>query len=278
MTVVGRRGSASRGWWRSCVATSRSCPELVTWRRGRSLSYGEGVAFWALGEMVKAQAGILESDAADGRRQKLAEAVAAVIADERDASGWRGTCGPLVGLDGEHVPAEDGRVEAFAAWRRFFEALAEEAADGARVRGHPLGGRRAARLHRPAGGPRRRRAAPDRLHCAAGAARAAPGLGRWQDERDHHLAAAALGEDTARLVGGLLDQALLPAEVQRTLLERAEETRCTRRSTCACCRTEVCSSQGERGLDARGRHRGLPESIQGIIAARLDTLTPMRRR
>ena len=36
--------------------------ELTLWRQGRSLPYGEGVTFWALGEMVKAQAGILESD------------------------------------------------------------------------------------------------------------------------------------------------------------------------------------------------------------------------
>ena len=40
-------------------------PELITWRQGRSLPYGEGVSFWALGEIVKAQAGILESDPAE---------------------------------------------------------------------------------------------------------------------------------------------------------------------------------------------------------------------
>ena len=45
---------------------------LVTWRRGRSLAYGEGVAFWALGEMVKAQAGILESDSAQVAGRSLA--------------------------------------------------------------------------------------------------------------------------------------------------------------------------------------------------------------
>ena len=37
-------------------------PELVTWRQGRCLPYGEGITFWALGEIVKAHAGILESD------------------------------------------------------------------------------------------------------------------------------------------------------------------------------------------------------------------------
>jgi hypothetical protein len=42
-------------------------PELISWREGRCLPYGEGVTFWALGEMVKAQLGILEGD--DARRR-----------------------------------------------------------------------------------------------------------------------------------------------------------------------------------------------------------------
>ena len=43
-------------------------PELIHWRHGRCLPYGEGVTFWALGEIVKAQAGILESDSEAERR------------------------------------------------------------------------------------------------------------------------------------------------------------------------------------------------------------------
>ena len=48
--------------------------ELIFWRQGRSLPYGEGVTYWALGEMVKAQAGILDSDPPEVADQKLAEA------------------------------------------------------------------------------------------------------------------------------------------------------------------------------------------------------------
>ena len=40
-------------------------PEFVTWREGRCLPYGDGISFWALGEIVKAQAGILETDGQD---------------------------------------------------------------------------------------------------------------------------------------------------------------------------------------------------------------------
>ena len=72
---------------------------MITWRRGRSLAYGEGVAFWALGEMVKAQAGILESDAADVADAKLGEAVDAVILDQRDRAWVRGHLRPLVGVE-----------------------------------------------------------------------------------------------------------------------------------------------------------------------------------
>src|SRR6266550_814741 len=49
--------------------------EIVFWRQGRSLPYGEGITYWALGEMVKAQAGILESDSPEEAGVKLALAV-----------------------------------------------------------------------------------------------------------------------------------------------------------------------------------------------------------
>ena len=32
-------------------------PDLIRWRQGRCLPYGDGITFWALGEIVKAQCG-----------------------------------------------------------------------------------------------------------------------------------------------------------------------------------------------------------------------------
>jgi class 3 adenylate cyclase/tetratricopeptide (TPR) repeat protein len=98
---------------------------FVYWRQGRSLPYGEGVSFWALGEMVKAQAGILESDSAEAAGDKLRTAVAGVIGDEVEAWWVLEHLRPLVGLGGPPQDAADRRREAFGAWRRFFEALAE---------------------------------------------------------------------------------------------------------------------------------------------------------
>jgi predicted ATPase/class 3 adenylate cyclase len=102
-------------------------PEVfANWRQGRSLPYGEGVSFWALGEMVKAQAGILESDSAGDAAAKLGTAVATVVRDESEAQWVDEHLGPLVGLAGPEEAGADRRREAFAAWRRFFEALAEQ--------------------------------------------------------------------------------------------------------------------------------------------------------
>src|SRR3954462_5989336 len=60
--------------------------DLITWRRGRSLPYGEGISYWALGEVVKAQAGILESDDADVAATKLNHAVADRLSDRTEAA------------------------------------------------------------------------------------------------------------------------------------------------------------------------------------------------
>src|SRR5262249_7854365 len=45
--------------------------EITSWRFGRCLPYGDGVTFWALAEMVKAQAGILEGDDEAETERKL---------------------------------------------------------------------------------------------------------------------------------------------------------------------------------------------------------------
>ncbi len=100
-------------------------PELIYWRQGRSLPYGEGVTFWALVEMVKSHAGIFETDSAEEAREKLGSAVAEVIADPEDVDWVTGHLHPLIGLGGEVELAGDRRAEVFAAWRKFFEALAE---------------------------------------------------------------------------------------------------------------------------------------------------------
>jgi class 3 adenylate cyclase/tetratricopeptide (TPR) repeat protein len=100
-------------------------PELVTWRRGRSLSYGDGISFWALAEIVKVEVGILETDTEEEAGGKLWRAASDLLRDEDEARWVERELRPLVGLAGQTEPALDRRKEAFAAWRRFLEALAE---------------------------------------------------------------------------------------------------------------------------------------------------------
>ncbi|MGL6278195.1 MAG: adenylate/guanylate cyclase domain-containing protein, partial [Gaiella sp.] len=98
-------------------------PDLIVWRRGRSLPYGEGVSYWALGEIVKAQAGILESDRGAEAGEKLGRAVRSLVGDAGEAA-WVERClRPLLGLSS--IDASLPREEAFAAQRRFLEAIAE---------------------------------------------------------------------------------------------------------------------------------------------------------
>jgi class 3 adenylate cyclase/tetratricopeptide (TPR) repeat protein len=101
--------------------------DAVVWRQGRCLSYGGG-GLWAIGEIVKSHAQILENDPAERAEDKLRRAVAAALTDEDEADWIERHLRPLLGI-GDQEPAlgHVSRADAFAAWRRFFEALADEA-------------------------------------------------------------------------------------------------------------------------------------------------------
>ncbi len=93
-------------------------PELVVWRQGRCLPYGEGITFWALGEIVKAHAGVLESDDPDEAASKLE----LVLPDVADRDWFLQRLKPLLGIEAGPTPDRD---ELFTAWRRFLELMAE---------------------------------------------------------------------------------------------------------------------------------------------------------
>src|SRR5262249_29985848 len=117
---------------------------------------------------------------------------------------------------------DSGRVEAFAAWRRFFEALAEEGptvlvfedihwADDALLDFIDLLADRAGAVPLLIVCTARPELLERREHWAGGKANAST------------ISLTPLSaEQTASLVGALLDQALLPAEVQAALLDRSE--------------------------------------------------------
>jgi class 3 adenylate cyclase/tetratricopeptide (TPR) repeat protein len=240
-------------------------PELIYWRQGGSLPYGEGVSFWALGEMVKAHAGILETDSHEETDKKLRQAIETAVEDAKDAAWVVGHLRPVVGIAGDVESFAAQRAEAFAAWRRFFESLAED---------RPLV------------------LVFEDLHWAdEGLLDFIDHLIDWAVDvpilvvctaRPELLSlrpdwgggkpnAATLSlsplsdEQTARLLAALLERSVLPAETQAALLQRAGGN--------PLYAEEFVRMVADRSLSPGDGELPLPESVQGIVAARLDALT-----
>ena len=96
VTVVGEPGvGKSRLVWEFREEIDRR-PDLVRWRQGRCLPYGEGITFWALGEIVKAEAGVLETDSPAEALQKLGQVVD-VVDGESDRAWITERLAPLIG-------------------------------------------------------------------------------------------------------------------------------------------------------------------------------------
>ena len=114
--IVGEPGIGKSRLVRELFAYVDGLPQMTTWRLGRCLPYGEGVSFWAFSEIVKAQAGILETDDAPTVSAKLD----VIVPDGADRTWMADRLRALLGL--EAPPAE--REENFTAWLRFVEQLA----------------------------------------------------------------------------------------------------------------------------------------------------------
>ncbi|PWU23428.1 MAG: hypothetical protein C5B48_08610 [Candidatus Rokuibacteriota bacterium] len=260
VTVVGEPGVGKSRLCAELFAHLGERPGLTRWRQGRCLSYGEGIAFWALGEIVKAECGILESDSPDEAEAKLEQALAA---DDPDLPWLKARLAPLVGAGGEPASQE----ESFAAWRRVLETWAE-------VRETIL--------------------VFEDLHWAdevllsflehlADWAEGVPLLllctARPELYERHSSWAAGLrnattinlaplsDQETAQLISSLLERAVLPAETQQALLERAGGNPLYAEEF-----VQLLSDRGELGEAVE-----VPDSVQALIAARLDTLSPDRK-
>jgi class 3 adenylate cyclase/tetratricopeptide (TPR) repeat protein len=95
--------------------------ETVYWHSGRSPAYGEGITFWALGEMVRERAGLAESDDEATTRGRIAESVERWVPDEEERR-WIERA--LLALLGTESAGQSTREELFSAWRTFFERIA----------------------------------------------------------------------------------------------------------------------------------------------------------
>jgi class 3 adenylate cyclase/tetratricopeptide (TPR) repeat protein len=99
--------------------------DTVHWHRGRCLSYGDGVAFWALAEIVRGRLGILEGDPSEVVVQRLVAGLELHIADGDERSWLLPRMATLIGVGDAVSPGTSfGRDDLFAAWRTFFERIA----------------------------------------------------------------------------------------------------------------------------------------------------------
>ena len=96
--------------------------QIIYWHRGRCLAYGEGVTYWALADMVRMRCLIAEDDDPQAAHAKLRAALEEHILDEGERQFVEPRLGQLLGLGDQETR---DREDLFAAWRLFFERLAE---------------------------------------------------------------------------------------------------------------------------------------------------------
>ncbi|HEX4745649.1 MAG TPA: adenylate/guanylate cyclase domain-containing protein [Gaiellaceae bacterium] len=94
----------------------------VYWHRGRCLAYGEGVTYWALADMVRMRCRISEDDDETTARSKLDATLSEHLLEADERAFVEPKLSHLIGLTDGHVSHE--RHDLFAAWRLFFERLA----------------------------------------------------------------------------------------------------------------------------------------------------------
>ncbi|MGH8928639.1 MAG: AAA family ATPase [Acidimicrobiia bacterium] len=265
VTIVGEPGVGKSRLVREFRGVIDDRPDLVWWRQGRCLPYGEGVTFWAIGEVIKAHSGVLESEPSETVLAKLRSTVATLFDDPEEAAWVELRLRSLVGL-GE---AGAERSELFAAWLRFFEALAARNplvlvvedlhwADEAVLEfvSHILDW-----AHE----------SPILILCTARPELFSDRPDWGGGKRD----AVTIGlsplsdEETVELVTSLSQRPLMDATLQQALIERSGGN--------PLYVTELLRLANETGWLERIR-RGddipLPDSISAIIAARLDLLEP----
>jgi class 3 adenylate cyclase/tetratricopeptide (TPR) repeat protein len=268
VTVVGEPGLGKSRIVAELFAYTDALPELVTWRQGRCLPYGEGITFWALGEIVKAHAGILESDSSDLAQTKLD-----VVLPEGPERPWfRERLLPLLGIEASSAA---GREELFTAWRRFLEHIAEQ--DPTVLVFEDLHWADEAML--------------SFLEHVADQAEGVPlllvGTARPELFERHPDYVAGMRnvntvslsplspEETSRLVSALLQATVLPAELQQPILDRAGGNPLYAEEFVRLLKDKDLLVQKGSSWELReGAEVPLPDSVQALIAARLDTLGP----
>ena len=271
VTVVGEPGLGKSRIVAELLGYIDSKPELITWRQGRCLPYGEGITFWALGEILKAHAGILESDTPAVATTKLE----AVLPEGEERAWFRQRLLPLLGIE---ATSSAEREELFTAWRRFLEHIAEQDptvlvfedlhwADDAMLAFLEHLADRAEEVPLLVVGTARPELFEHHPEYAAGLLNVTP------------IRLSPLTEqETSRLVSALLETTVIPVELQRPILDRAGGNPLYAEEFVRLLKDkDLLVKKGTSWELKYGEEVPFPDSVHALIAARLDTLPQDRK-
>jgi class 3 adenylate cyclase len=267
VTIVGEPGVGKSRLVAELFAYMDAKPEIIRWRQGRCLPYGEGITFWALGEIVKREAAILESDSAQVAAAKLD---AALSPDEPERRWLIQRLAPLVGIEAA-APSE--RQESFTAWRRYLEGLA--AARETVLIFEDLHWADDALLAFLEHLAEWSEDVPLLIICNARPElyERRPGWGAGQ-RNAHTINLSPLShEETAELVSSLITTTVLKPGLEEAILDQAGATRCTPRSLFVCSPT-VTSDRPRSGCPRACRHSSRLASTRCRPSASACSRTP----
>jgi class 3 adenylate cyclase/tetratricopeptide (TPR) repeat protein len=249
----------------------------VRWHRGRCLAYGEGVSFWALAEAIRARFGLVERDSPDVVATHFERGLQEFVPDDDERAWLRPRVAVLLGIDTASTFTKD---ELAVAWTLLLERIgsdgpvvlvvddAQHADDGlldfvAHLLSRASFGIFVLMLARPGIVARR------------------PDLAGHPRVTVLHLAALE-PPDMARLVDGLVLD--LPSELRPLLVGRSEGIPLYAVETVRALidRDLVVPRDGQYvvapGATIDLDNVGAPASLQTLVAARLDALSPDERR
>jgi class 3 adenylate cyclase len=252
--------------------------------KGRCLPYGEGITYWPLAEILKAETGVLDSDPPDVARSKIGRLGEDVLAATPDPARAAAALAFTFGLEDPHVsfadlPPRQVRLETHEAWRAFFTGLSERGPVVAIVEDiHWADDALLALLEELAD----RVAGPLLLLCPArpDLAQRHTAWGGGKRNFSSIFLEPLSHDDAARLMEFLLEVEELPRSIREAMLARAEGN--------PFFLEEIVRHLIDEGRIVRSGDRWratddiaeivIPDTVQGVLAARIDLLPAEEKR
>ena len=274
VTVYGDAGVGKTRLVEEFASWSMGLPRPPLLINGRCLSYGEGVTYWPLGEILKAQAGILDTDPPELAVEKVGKVGDQLITPDvsADPARARAALAYTIGLEDPDVSLETSdprevRDDLHGAWRSFFSALARSGPVIVTIEDIHWADPALLDLLEDVAD---RSEGPLLFLCPARpeltARRPDWGGGRWN--HSSLLLEPLSTNDSSELLDLLVEGGALSSYLRALILERAGGN------------PFFLEEIVQRLLEepAGGEELEIPDTVQGVLAARIDLLTPIEKR